>query len=38
MARMPKVYNPVKRAMTAWVDLNALQRMVNKGKGGCVLA
>ena len=35
LGRMPTVYNPVRKSMTPWVDVSALQRMLNKGKGGC---
>lgn len=38
LARLPPVYNPVTKTMKPWVDLSALQRMLNKGKGGCVIS
>lgn len=36
LAKLPKVYNPVRGTMTPWIDVAALSRLA-RGSGGCAL-
>jgi len=38
LGRAPNVYNPVTKSMKPWIDVSALNRVLNKGKGGCAVS